>query len=227
MANIPIITIDGPSGSGKGTVAYLLAQQLDWHYLDSGALYRVLAYAAQQYDIEISDTEKLVQLARQLPVTFDVSGAYLKVLLEQHEITQMIRSEQMGNRASKIAAIAVIRDALLARQRAFCQLPGLVTDGRDMGTVVFPEAKYKVFLDADAAERAKRRHKQLKEKGIESNLSQLIDEINERDRRDKTRPIAPLVAANDATIIDSTSLTIDEVLTRIRTICTDTTGAQI
>ena len=227
MANIPIITIDGPSGSGKGTVAYLLAQQLDWHYLDSGALYRVLAYAAQQYDIEISDTEKLVQLARQLPVTFDVSGAYLKVLLEQHEITQLIRSEQMGNRASKIAAIAVIRDALLARQRAFCQLPGLVTDGRDMGTVVFPEAKYKVFLDADADERAKRRHKQLKEKGIESNLSQLIDEINERDRRDKTRSIAPLVAANDATIIDSTSLTIDEVLTRIRTICTDTTGAQI
>ena len=227
MANIPIITIDGPSGSGKGTVAYLLAQQLDWNYLDSGALYRVLAYAAQQYDIEISDTEKLVQLARQLPVTFDVSGAYLKVLLEQHEITQLIRSEQMGNRASKIAAIAVIRDALLARQRAFCQLPGLVTDGRDMGTVVFPEAKYKVFLDADADERAKRRHKQLKEKGIESNLSQLIDEINERDRRDKTRSIAPLVAANDATIIDSTSLTIDEVLTRIRTICTDTTGAQI
>ncbi len=219
MIDIAVLTIDGPSGSGKGTIAHTMAKELGWHYLDSGALYRVLAQAAIKHEIGLEQVAELSQLAEQLDVAFIFDAQQLQVMLEGEDVSTLIRSEKAGNAASKVAAIPEVRAALLARQRAFQQAPGLVTDGRDMGTVVFPEAKYKVFLDASAEERAIRRHKQLKEKGIESNLSDLVAEIAERDQRDRQRTVAPLKAADDAIIIDSTQLNIDAVLHRVRTLC--------
>jgi len=219
MTDIPILTIDGPSGSGKGTIAHQMAEELGWHYLDSGALYRVLAQAALKHQIELEQIEQLAQLAEQLDVVFAVEAGELKVLLEGEDVSLLIRSEKAGNAASKVAAIPEVRTALLARQRAFRQAPGLVTDGRDMGTVVFPTAKYKVFLNASAEIRAQRRHKQLKEKGIESNLAGLVAEIAERDQRDTERTVAPLKPAEDAIIIDSTQLAITTVLQKVRAHC--------
>ena len=221
MADIPVLTIDGPSGSGKGTVAQRMAKELGWHYLDSEAIYRVLAQAALKHQLNLTDELGIAKLAQQLDVTFIVQDDALIVLLEGHDVSTQIRSEQAGNAASKVAALPQVRAALLQRQYAFRQAPGLVTDGRDMGTVVFPDAPYKIFLNASAEERAKRRHKQLKEKGIESNLAGLVAEISERDQRDRQRTVAPLRPADDAIELDSTSLGIDDVFHRVRAICTD------
>ncbi len=215
MTDIPVLTIDGPSGSGKGTLAQRIAAELGWHYLDSGALYRVLAQAALQKEIDLADESALTELAATLPVTFEVEADKLTVLLNDQDVSLLIRSEQAGNAASKVAAIPAVRSALLQRQRDFRQTPGLVTDGRDMGTVVFPDAPFKVYLTASAEVRASRRYKQLKEKGIDSNLADLIKEITERDERDQQRDVAPLKPAADAIILDSTALGIDAVFQRV------------
>jgi len=215
MIDVPVLTVDGPSGSGKGTLAQRMAAKLGWHYLDSGALYRVLAQAALQAGIDLADEIALTNLAANLPVTFQVTQDTLTVLLDGQDVSLLIRSEQAGNAASKVAAIPSVRTALLNRQRDFRRAPGLVTDGRDMGTVVFPEAPYKVYLTASAEVRASRRYKQLKEKGIDSNLSDLIVEITERDERDQQREVAPLRPAADAIILDSTALGVDAVFQRV------------
>jgi cytidylate kinase len=219
MSEIPVLTIDGPSGSGKGTVAQLVAKQFGWHYLDSGALYRVLAQAALKHNIDLDDEKGVAELAAELDVSFDLSDDTLHVLLEGEDVSTVIRSEQAGNAASKVAALPAVRAALLQRQRDFRQAPGLVTDGRDMGTVVFPGATYKVFLTASAEVRARRRHKQLKEKGISSNLADLIAEISERDLRDSQRAVAPLKPAETALLLDSTRLGIEAVLQQVVALC--------
>jgi cytidylate kinase len=218
MNDIPVLTIDGPSGSGKGTVAQLIAKDLGWHYLDSGALYRVLAKACTKHGIELSDETSVSTLAKNLDVVFLFKNGELEVLLEGQNVSTLIRSEQTGNAASKVAALPLVRSALLERQHHFRQLPGLVTDGRDMGTVVFPDAPYKIFLNASAEVRAQRRHKQLKEKGIGSKIPDLINEISERDERDRNRRVAPLRPATDAIQLDSTSLGIENVFERVRAI---------
>ena len=219
MTDMPILTIDGPSGSGKGTIAQMMARELGWHYLDSGAIYRVLAFASLKHQIPASHEGALMKLAQHLDLQFELDENGLKVLLEGQEVSQQIRTEKAGNAASKVAVIPSVRAALLQRQRDFSQAPGLVTDGRDMGTVVFPDAQFKVFLTASAEERALRRHKQLKEKGIESNLSDLIAEISERDKRDSERKVAPLLPAKDALILDSTELGITAVYEKVRSYC--------
>ena len=215
MSDIPVLTIDGPSGSGKGTLAQRMAEKLGWHYLDSGAIYRVLAQAALKHQIDLTDEAALASIAGQLDVQFVLKDGQLQVVLEGEDVSLLIRSEQAGNAASKVAAFPAVRSALLQRQRDFCQPPGLVTDGRDMGTVVFPDAPYKVFLTASAKVRAERRYKQLKEKGIDSNLSDLVAEISERDERDTQREVAPLRPADDAVILDSTQLGIEAVLEKV------------
>ncbi|RKZ85284.1 MAG: (d)CMP kinase [Gammaproteobacteria bacterium] len=221
MSNSPVITIDGPSGSGKGTIAQLLAKDLGWHYLDSGAIYRVLAQAAIKHNVGFADEQKLAEIAHKLDLVFSLEDEGLVVILEGEDISTIIRSEQAGNAASKVASLPLVRAALLDRQRAFRQSPGLITDGRDMGTVVFPDANYKVFLTASAQIRAERRYKQLKEKGIESNLPDLVAEISERDIRDSQRKVAPLRPADDALQLDSSSMGIDAVFKYIRTLCAD------
>lgn len=215
MSDIPVLTIDGPSGSGKGTLAQQMAQRLGWHYLDSGAIYRVLAQAALKHQIDLTDETALASIAGQLDVQFVLKDEQLQVVLEGEDVSLLIRSEQAGNAASKVAAFPAVRAALLQRQRDFRKPPGLVTDGRDMGTVVFPDAAFKVFLTANAEVRAERRYKQLKEKGIDSNLSDLVAEISERDERDTQREVAPLRPADDAVILDSTQLGIEAVLEKV------------
>lgn len=214
MSKPPVITIDGPSGSGKGTIARLVAKSLKWHYLESGALYRVLAFASVHSSIAPDNVQVLEELARNLPVKFE-SDNMNKIFWSDYDITDEIHTEQCGNLASKIAAIPQIREALLSRQRFFCTKPGLVTDGRDMGTVVFPEAELKFFITAAREERAKRRYMQLKAKGISVSLGGVLQELAERDFRDEHRAISPLRPADDAILIDTTSLNIDETLERI------------
>ncbi len=215
MSDIPVLTIDGPSGSGKGTLAQRMAEKLGWHYLDSGAIYRVLALAALRHAIDLTDERALTVLAEKLNVQFLLAQGQLQVMLEDIDVSLLIRSEQAGNAASKVAALPAVRVALLQRQRDFRQAPGLVTDGRDMGTVVFPDAPFKVFLTASVEVRAQRRYKQLKEKGIGSNLSALVAEISERDERDTQRQVAPLRPAADAVILDSTQLGIEAVVEKV------------
>lgn len=210
-----LITVDGPSGSGKGTVCHFLAKTLKWHLLDSGALYRVLAYAALQNNIDLDKQTKLVELALNLNVSFVSNGDGVDTLLNNENIGDKLRTETVAQSASKVAAIQLVRDALLARQKAFYQNPGLVADGRDMGTVVFPDAPVKVFLDASAEERAQRRFNQLQNKGIDVNIAQILSEIKERDFRDRNREVAPLKPADGALVIDSTSLSIDEVVEQV------------
>ncbi|RTZ75023.1 MAG: (d)CMP kinase [Gammaproteobacteria bacterium] len=205
---VPVVTIDGPSGSGKGTVAAEVARRLGWRVLDSGALYRLTAYAARQAGVDFDDAGAVAAIARALPVEFRDG----RVLLDGEDVTAAIRTETAGNDASKVAAIPEVREALLQWQRDYARPPGLVADGRDMGTVVFPDAQVKIFLDASAGERARRRHKQLKEQGIDVNLPGLIAEIEERDHRDRNRSVAPLKPAPDAEVIDSTRMSVEEVV---------------
>jgi len=203
-AGVPVVTIDGPSGTGKGTLARRLKAWLGWHLLDSGALYRLVALSALDSATDLDDEPALAAIAAGLPVTFAEGTDETRVLLAGREVTDAIRSEACGIAASRVAAWPAVRAALLERQRAFRAPPGLVADGRDMGTVVFPAADLKIYLTASAEERARRRHNQLKEKGLSVNLPQLLEDIVERDRRDEQRAVAPLKPAPDAVILDST-----------------------
>ncbi|WPC06760.1 (d)CMP kinase [Pseudomonas sp. MBLB4123] len=213
----PVIAIDGPSGSGKGTIAGLLARQLGWSLLDSGALYRLLAFAAGNHGVDLTNEEAMKVLAAHLDVQFNAAtdDQGQRIILEGEDVTDLIRNEQIGAGASQVASLPAVREALLQRQRAFQELPGLVADGRDMGTVVFPDAPLKIFLTASAEERARRRYLQLKAKGDDVNLASLLDEIRARDERDTQRAVAPLKPAADAIQLDSTELSIEQVLERI------------
>lgn len=212
----PVITIDGASGTGKGTVSQLIAKRLGWKFLDSGVLYRVLALAAQKHAVALDNEKALEVLAEHLDVQFVMQHIEnTRVILEGEDVTDTIRTEKTGNAASIIAALPAVRASLLSRQRAFREEPGLVADGRDMGTVVFPDADLKIFLLASPEERALRRYNQLKERGISVTLSDLIKELRERDRRDQERSIAPLKPAEDAIRVDTDRLTIDQVVERI------------
>ena len=208
---VPVIAIDGPSGSGKGTISQLLAARLGWHFLDSGALYRALGLAALARGIALDAEAELAALAGQLELRFENE----RILLDRRDVSDEIRTETSGNAASKVAALPAVRAALLDWQRAQARSPGLVADGRDMGSVVFPQASLKLFLTASADERAERRYKQLKEKGFDVSLSSLIEEIEERDRRDRSRSAAPLRPAADAVELDSTGLSIEEVFDQV------------
>jgi CMP/dCMP kinase len=210
-----VVTIDGPSGAGKGTIGRLLAQKLGWHYLDSGALYRLVALAGLRRHLDFADAAALAETAATLNVRFTTAAAGDRVYLDGVEVNDELRTERAGDAASKVAAIPEVRTALLKRQRDFAVAPGLVADGRDMGTVVFPDALLKVVLTASAEARAMRRHKQLKEKGIDVSLPDLSWDIAQRDARDATRTVAPFRPASDAQIIDSTSLTPEEVVAHI------------
>lgn len=208
---VPMITVDGPSGSGKGTLSRLLARELGWHFLDSGAIYRLLALATIKTATPLNEVDSLVALAGQLEVTFS-TGEPFEITLSGDNVTEALRTESCGNVASQIAVIPEVRSALLARQRAFQKTPGLVADGRDMGTVVFPDANLKIFLEASGEVRAKRRLMELKARGLDVSLERLLVEIAERDARDRGRAVAPLVPAQDAYVIDSTNFSIGEVL---------------
>ena len=216
--NIPVITIDGPGGAGKGTISTLIARRLGWHYLDSGAMYRVLGLAASEKGVAGSDSDGLVRLAADMQVEFGIhadSESGPKVWLDGREVSAAIRGERAGEMASEVAVHGSVRQALLARQKAFRKQPGLVADGRDMGTVVFPDATLKVFLTASAEERAQRRYKQLIAKGIDVILCDLLQDIQARDERDSNRSQSPLRPADDAITIDTTHLTIDQVVEKI------------
>ena len=208
IGNVPVIAIDGPSASGKGTVAQRVAERLGFHYLDSGALYRLVALAALRSGVDLADEEKLSDIAARLDVVFD--GAEIRC--QNEDVTNAIRTEACSNAASKIAAYPRVRAALLERQREFRQVPGLVADGRDMGSVVFPEAILKIFLTASAETRAQRRYKQLMEKGIDANIATLLQDIRERDARDSNRPVAPLQQGANTHLLDTTSLNITEAV---------------
>jgi cytidylate kinase len=212
----PIIAIDGPSGSGKGTIARRVAAALGFHLLDSGALYRLVALAGARHGLAPDDQVGHAEVARTLDVEFGVDAAGdERVVLERDDVTQAIRTERAGAEASRVAAMPAVRTALLVRQHGFARPPGLVADGRDMGTVVFPGAPLKIYLTASAEERARRRHKQLKEKGLTVNIADLSQEIRERDLRDSSRPVAPLRPAEDAVILDSTELGIEQVVEQV------------
>ncbi|NEX21238.1 (d)CMP kinase [Thiorhodococcus mannitoliphagus] len=207
----PVIAIDGPSGTGKGTLAALLAERLAWHTLDSGAIYRVLGLAAQRHGLALDDSGPLTSLAAALPLCFKDR----KVLLDGEDVSNAIRTEEAGAAASQVAAHPGVRAALLEWQRRMARPPGLVADGRDMGTVVFSQAPLKIFLDASPEIRADRRYKQLKEKGLDANLPKLVADIRERDARDRSRAVAPLRAAEDAVLVDSSQMSIAEVFDRV------------
>lgn len=207
----PVITVDGPSGAGKGTLCMMLAKKLGFELLDSGALYRVLALAAIHHGVDTGSENALVPLATHLDVEFIADGDLVKVFLEGEDVSHELRKEETGMAASRIAALPRVREALLRRQRSFVNNKGLVADGRDMGTIVFPDAKVKIFLDASAEERAKRRFNQLQNKGLDVKFGDLLSEIKKRDERDRNRLVAPLKPANDALIVDSTLMDIMQV----------------
>ncbi len=213
---VPVIAIDGPSGSGKGTVSRLLARRLGWHLLDSGALYRLVALAGIARGLDPLDEAGHAAVAASLDARFDVDGAgEERVLLDGRDVTGELRSEATGSAASRVAAMPAVRAALIGRQRGFATAPGLVADGRDMGSIVFPDAPLKIFLTASPEERARRRHKQLIEKGLTVNLADLSREIRERDHRDANRSVAPLRASDDAVVIDSTNVGVSDVVEQI------------
>ncbi len=209
--NIPVMTLDGPGGAGKGTVGREVAARLGWHYLDSGALYRIAALAGLRAGLESADVGALAARIPGLDIVFEGR----RVLLDGEDVTRELRTEEVGKRASAIAPAPAIRAALIERQRAFRKAPGLVADGRDMGTVVFPDATVKVFLDATLEERALRRYKQLKEQGFNANLASLTEELQKRDERDANREVAPLKPADDAVVVDTTSHPIEWVVERL------------
>jgi cytidylate kinase len=214
---IPVLAIDGPSGVGKGTVARIMAQKLGWHLLDSGAIYRAFALAVDARNIDVTDESALEEVANNLDLAFktEANSELVSVYLDGQDVSKVLRTEQTGEMASKIASIGVVRAALLKRQQAFAKAPGLVADGRDMGTVVFADAPFKVFLTASAQERANRRLKQLQNQGSEGIISQILAEVVARDERDSSRKHSPLKPAKDALIIDTTELSIDEVITQV------------
>ena len=214
---IPVLTIDGPSGSGKGTVGQLLAQRLGWHFLDSGALYRALGVAANRAEVDLGDKPALARLAMAMDIRFlpKIGGDVVDVLLNGEEVGDRLRTEESGRRASILAAIPEVRAALLQKQHSFRQPPGLVADGRDMGSTVFPDAILKVYLTANPEVRAERRYKQLKDKGFDVNLRRLLDEIRERDARDAGREASPLKPASDACILDTSQLDISGVVEHV------------
>jgi len=214
---IPVLTLDGPSGVGKGTVASIIAQNLDWHLLDSGAIYRAFAIVASNNDIKIDDIDGLLKLANNFDISFKLNSNHepLNVYLNNAEVSSELRTEKTAALASQFAKIKSLRKTLLVKQRQFKKLPGLVADGRDMGTVVFPDAPFKVFLTAEVEERAKRRLKQLQETGITGNISHTLAEVQKRDERDVNRQHSPLKPAKDALVIDTTNLTINEVITKV------------
>lgn len=213
MNEVPVITVDGPSGSGKGTICQLLASKLGFHFLDSGALYRLLGLAARRHGVALDDVEALSMLAAHLDIAFETGETEeVKIRLEGEDVSRDIRTEEAGADASVVAAVPPVRKALLQRQRAFAKAPGLVADGRDMGTVVFPRARAKIFLDASPQERAARRYKQLIDKGESVNLGALVEQVRARDERDRSRSVSPLAPADDAVVIDSSSMTIEQVL---------------
>ena len=214
---IPVLTLDGPSGVGKGTVASIIAQKLDWHLLDSGAIYRAFAIVARYNDIKIDDIDGLLKLANNFDISFKLNSNHepLNVYLNNVEVSSELRTEKTATLASQFAKIESLRKVLLVKQRQFKKLPGLVADGRDMGTVVFPDAPFKVFLTAEVSERAKRRLKQLQESGIAGNISHTLAEVQKRDERDANRQHSPLRPAKDALVIDTTNLSINEVITKV------------
>jgi cytidylate kinase len=214
---VPVLTIDGPSGSGKGTISRLVADHLGWRLLDSGALYRAVGYAAGAADLDLSDAEAITRCAETTKIQFRAAphDGETRVLVNGHDATDELRTETAGAAASAIASIPSVRKALIELQLSFRKAPGLVADGRDMGTVIFPDAPYKVFLTASAAERAKRRYKQLKEKGLSVTLSSLQSEIEARDARDASRTVAPLKPAADAVLVDTTGMGIEDVVAKV------------
>ncbi|WP_353981847.1 (d)CMP kinase [Salinicola endophyticus] len=214
----PVLTIDGPGGAGKGTISRMIAERLGWHLLDSGALYRLTALAALRKEVALDDLERLTRQAQRLDVVFAVEDGAARILLEGDDVTRAIRREEVGNAASQVAALPPVREALLQRQRDFRQAPGLVADGRDMGTVVFIDAPLKIYLTASAEERAQRRLRQLREAGEDARLATLLEEIQARDARDMQRAVAPLKPAEDAVELDTTQLDIPEVVERIETL---------
>ncbi|MGQ7242443.1 (d)CMP kinase [Salinicola sp. V024] len=214
----PIVTIDGPGGAGKGTISRMIAEHMGWHLLDSGALYRLIALSALRKGVAVDDARALSEQAQNLDVVFAVENGAMQILLEGDDVTQAIRSEGVGSAASQVAALPPVREALLQRQRDFRQAPGLVADGRDMGTVVFPDASLKIYLTASAKERARRRLLQLQQAGEDARLSTLLKEIQARDARDMQRAVAPLKPAEDAVELDTTQLDIPEVVERIETL---------
>ncbi len=217
MAEVPVITVDGPGGAGKGTLCVALARELGWHLLDSGALYRLVALAAEQRDVAFDDREVLAEVARHLDVSFEleVDSDQTRVFLDGQPVADAMRSDAAGQGASQVASIPEVRSALVDRQRGFRRAPGLIADGRDMGTVIFPDAELKVFLTASTEERARRRYKQLIDKGLDANLRDLFASMAARDERDAQRAVAPLRPADDALVIDSTSVDAEGVLAQV------------
>lgn len=211
MSSVPVIAIDGPSASGKGTVAQRVAARLGFHYLDSGALYRLVTFGAHQQRLALDDESALARLAGSLDARFHGEN----ITLNQVDVTDLIRSEAVSEGASRVAALPAVRQALLERQRAFRQPPGLVADGRDMGSVVFPDAVLKIYLTADPEERARRRHKQLIDKGMGANMATLLQDIRHRDARDSARAVAPLQKSDDASLLDTTKLSIDAAVEQV------------